>query len=89
MRKTEIKYTKRARRNGKEIWHQERWSVDRGRFYVERLIEDGTYQIGVRSGYQPPIFFNSIQELGEFTRFISRAVLDSVVIPIPRERRRK
>jgi len=95
--KSIIKYTKKTHRdtlNGRvtDIWHQEIWSIDGGRYHVEHSIEDGDYLIGVgRGGQNPqhPLSFKSLEELREFLQFTSRAVLDSVVIPIPRERRHK
>jgi len=95
----DIKYTKKAiqdRLQGKvvDIWHQESWSYKQGCFYVEHSIEDGNYIVGVGRGVgvssnQHPLEFKSIKKLEEFVKFISSAVLDSVVIPIPTERRRK
>lgn len=87
--KAGVKYTTKVHRDGVGIWHQELWSAPRGRFYIEHSIEDGDYLLGLRGNVQHPLSFTSLQELEEFTRFISLAIFDSVVMKIPRERRRK
>ena len=84
-----MKYSRKVYRDKEEVLHQERWSADKGRVYAEHLIEEGSYQIGVGSGYQPPLFFKSRGELEDFVKFIGIAVFNSLVIHNPRERRGK
>lgn len=73
----------------KSVWHQERWSVDRGRFFVEKDVEGGDYALGVRKGQQDPLEFDNLDEVRQFISFVALALFDSVIIQIPRERRRK
>ena len=79
----------RDKADGPVVWHQERWSVQRNRFFIEKDVEGGDYLLGVRKGQQHPLEFANSEEVKQFISFVALALFDSVVIQIPRERRRR
>ena len=71
------------------VWRQERWSVDRGRFFVEKDAELNDYFLGVRKGQQHPLQFADLDKVKQFISFVALALFDSEIVSIPRERRQQ
>ncbi len=79
----------RDRADGPVAWHQARWSVQGGRFFIEKDVEGDDYLLGVRKEQQHPLEFANLEEVKQFILFVALSLFDSVVIQIPRERRRR